>query len=258
MSPEQARGEAVDERTDIWAFGCLSVRIAHRQARLSGRDPMPETIAAVLEREPDWQALPAKTPAKIRELLRQCLEKDAGRRLHKIADARRTIEEAQRGWNRWRVAAIAAAGAGGTCLGAALWLRGPARPPDRSEWVQLTQLPDPVSQPALSPDGRMLAFIRSSSTFFALGQIYVKILPDGEPVQLTHDSLKKMSPAFSPDGTRIAYTTVDGQWNWDTWIVPAQGGEPQLWLRNASGLTWTGPRQVLFSEKRSNGGPWGS
>ena len=44
------------------------------------------------------------------------------------------------------------------------------------------------------------------------------------------------------------------QWNWDTWIVPTQGGEPQLWLRNASSLTWTGPRQVLFSEKRSNGG----
>ena len=67
-----------------------------------------------------------------------------------------------------------------------------------------------------------------SSTFFAAGQIYVKILPDGEPVQLTHDNLTKMSPAFSPDGARIAYTTVDPQFNWDTWVVPALGGEPQL------------------------------
>ena len=57
-----------------------------------------------------------------------------------------------------------------------------------------------------------------------------------------------MSPAFSPDGTRIAYTTVDPQFRWDTWMVPVLGGEPQLLLKNASGLVWTGPRQVLFSE----------
>ena len=147
-------------------------------------ESLAETIAAVLEREPDWQALPAKTPAKIRELLRQCLQKDTGRRLHNIADARRTIEEAQRGWNRWRVAAVAAAALAMLAIGAALWLRGPARPPDRSEWVQITNLPDPVTQPALSPDGRMLAFIRSPQ-FFAQGQIYVKMLPDGEP-EATH------------------------------------------------------------------------
>ena len=76
----------------------------------------------------------------------------------------------------------------------------------------------------------------------------MKILPDGEPVQLTHDNLLKMSPAFSPDGSRVAYTTVDPQFHWDTWVVPTLGGEPQPLLRNASGLVWTGPRQVLFSE----------
>ena len=61
-------------------------------------------------------------------------------------------------------------------------MRGPRPPPDRSEWIQLTSLPDPVSQPALSPDGRLLAFIRSSSTLLCGGQVYVKKLPDGEPV----------------------------------------------------------------------------
>src|SRR5262252_1417747 len=95
MSPEQARGEAVDKRADIWAFGCLLYEL------LTGK--------RVAEDEPDWQALPAKTPAKIRGLLRQCLQKDADRRLADIADARNTIEEAQRGWNRWSAAAIAAA-----------------------------------------------------------------------------------------------------------------------------------------------------
>jgi Tol biopolymer transport system component len=57
-----------------------------------------------------------------------------------------------------------------------------------------------------------------------------------------------MSPAFSPDGSRLAYTTVDRQFHWDTWMIPTLGGEPQPLLRNASGLIWTGPGQVLFSE----------
>ena len=81
--------------------------------------------------------------------------------------------------------------------------------PDRSEWVQITKLPDSVSQPALSPDGRMLAFIRGPPRFLGLARFTSKPLPDGEPVQLTHDDFEKMSPVFSPDGARIAYTTVD-------------------------------------------------
>jgi serine/threonine protein kinase/Tol biopolymer transport system component len=250
MSPEQARGKEVDERADIWAFGCLLYQLLSGKRAFQGETNQ-DTIAAVLDREPDLKTLPSKTPARVRELLRECLQKDAGRRLQSIADARKTIEEVQRGSKRWQAIAAAAAvvilG-----IGVALWMRGLGRPPDRSEWVPLTKLPDPVSQPALSPDGRMLAFVRSPSTFFAVGQVYVKRLPDGEPVQLTHDSLKKMSPAFSPDGTRIAYTTVDPQFNWDSWIVPSQGGEPQRWLQNAADLTWTGPRQVLFSEIRNS------
>jgi WD40-like Beta Propeller Repeat len=94
--------------------------------------------------------------------LRQCLQQDAGRRLHNIAGARRTLEEAQRGSKRWQVIGALAAVAI-VVIGVALWMRGPARPPDRSEWVQLTKLPNPVSQPALSPDGRTLAFVRSSA-----------------------------------------------------------------------------------------------
>jgi Tol biopolymer transport system component len=248
MSPEQARGVSVDKRTDIWAFGCQLYELLTGKRAFQG-ETQSETIASVLEREPDWQVLPAKTPARIRELLRQCLRKDANRRLPNITDARRTIEQAQRGWNRWRVVAVAAAGLALLAIGAALWLRGPARPLDRSTWVQLTKFPDSVTHPALSPDGRMLAFIRGLDTFVGPGQIYVKILPDGEPVQLTHDDLAKMSPAFSPDGSRIAYTTnIVAEFSWDTWAVPVLGGEPQLWLKNASGLVWTGPRRVLFSE----------
>ena len=69
-------------------------------------------------------------------------------------------------------------------------------------------------------------------------------------MQLTHDNLDKMSPVFSPDGARIAYTTVNPDFQWDTWTVPVLGGEPQIMLKNASGLVWTGPRQIMFSEIR--------
>ena len=250
MSPEQARGGEVDQRTDIWAFGCLLYELLTGKGAFAG-DTATDTIAAVLEREPDWQALPIGTPGKIRELLRQCLQKESGRRLSHIKDARRTIESVRRGGNRWRAAAIAAAALAMVGGGSVLWLRGPSRPPNRSQWVQLTRFPDSVSQPALSPDGRMLAFIRGNGTFLTAGQIYMKRLPDGEPVQLTHDDLPKMSPAFSPDGARIAYTTLDSQWSWDTAVVPVLGGAPQPFLRNASGLIWTGPRQVLFSERKA-------
>ena len=69
----------------------------------------------------------------------------------------------------------------------------------------------------------MLAFIRGQSTFPGPGDVYVKLLPDGDPVQLTHDGGEKMGPvSFSPDGSRIAYTRGE----WETWSVPVLGGEP--------------------------------
>ncbi len=252
MSPEQSRGGDVDQRTDIWSFGCLLYELLTGKRAFPGQSDR-DTVAAVLVSEPDWLALPVKTPAKVRALVRQCLQKEPSRRPHTIADARRTIEQAQRGSKRLQTMVAVSAVVATLVIGAAVWMRAPGRLPDRSEWVQLTSLPDPVSQPALSPDGRMLAFIRSSSTQYAVGQVYVKKLPDGEPVQLTSDGLRKTTPAFSPDGTRIAYTTVDASFNWDSWVVATQGGEPRRWLANATGLTWAGPRQVLFSAVQSNG-----
>jgi serine/threonine protein kinase len=92
MSPEQARGKRVDKRTDIWAFGCVLYEM------LTGRQAFPgetasDSIAGLLGREPDWQALPSSTPLKIRELLERCLRKDRRDRLHDIADARIEIDE---------------------------------------------------------------------------------------------------------------------------------------------------------------------
>src|SRR5207244_4196387 len=103
-------------------------------------------------------------------------------------------------------------------------------PAARSEWAQLTNFPDSVVQPAISADGRMLTFIRGSDSFFSAGQIYVKMLPDGEPKQLTRDDAEKMSPVFSPDGSRIAYSVKGNDSGYETWVVPVLGGEPRIWL----------------------------
>jgi DNA-binding winged helix-turn-helix (wHTH) protein len=102
-------------------------------------------------------------------------------------------------------------------IGATLWSRRNPKTTDRLQWVQLTKLPDSAAQPTLSHDGRMLAFVRGPSTWIGPGQIYVKLLPDGEPVQLTHDDLIKTDPTFSPDGSRIAFSihsTFSGTPGW--------------------------------------------
>jgi hypothetical protein len=128
------------------------------------------------------------------------------------------------------------------------WLQSSHQPAARSDWVQLTNLPDSVTQPALSPDGRTLAFLRGPNTFVGKAQLYVKMLPDGEPVQVTHDNSRKMSPVFSPDGARIAYTVLSDRFTWDTWTIPVLGGTPQPWLANAEGLLWIDRQRLLFSE----------
>jgi DNA-binding winged helix-turn-helix (wHTH) protein/Tol biopolymer transport system component len=119
------------------------------------------------------------------------------------------------------------------------------------EYTQITSFTDAAVGPALSPDGRMVAFFRSDRTFFTADQIYVKMLPDGEPVQLTHDPRLKYNLAFSPDASRIAYTVVENpgaQYGWDTYTVSSLGGESKLFLPNASGLSWLDQHRLLFSE----------
>jgi serine/threonine protein kinase/Flp pilus assembly protein TadD len=94
MSPEQVRGESVDRRADIWAFGCVLFELLMGQRPFRGAS-VAEIMACVLKTEPAWQALPTRTPPKIRDLLRRCLQKDRDRRLSDIADARKDMEEAQ-------------------------------------------------------------------------------------------------------------------------------------------------------------------
>ena len=96
MSPEQARGKETDRRTDIWAFGCILYEMLSGKRAFTG-ETVPDAIGAILHLEPDWSALPARTPDRVRELLRLCLEKDAGRRLRDAGDARLELEAALAG-----------------------------------------------------------------------------------------------------------------------------------------------------------------
>src|SRR5262249_48383271 len=93
MSPEQARGKPVDRRAGIWACGVVLYEMLTGKALFASGGTLPDTIAAVITREPDWSALPQDTPPRVRRLLRRCLCKDAKNRLRDIGDARITLEE---------------------------------------------------------------------------------------------------------------------------------------------------------------------
>jgi serine/threonine protein kinase len=93
MSPEQARGKAVDKRTDIWAFGCVLYELLTGKQTFAG-DDITDILAAVVRAEPDWQALPAAIPMQVRDLLRRCLQKDKRLRLRDAGDAQIEIQEA--------------------------------------------------------------------------------------------------------------------------------------------------------------------
>jgi serine/threonine protein kinase len=262
MAPEQVRGQSADHRSDIFSLGAILYEMLTGQ-RAFQKPTSPETMNAILNQDPpEISQIVPNVPPALQRILHRCLEKLPERRFQSTTDltfalealsgsgATESILPGERPRSRWSWIwiSIVALAAAAVLVTVALWTRRPSEPASRSESVQVTNLPDSVSQPALSPDGHMVSFVRGPSTFAASGQIYVKILPDSEPVQLTRDDLQKMSPVFSPDSSKIAYTTVPTETNWDTWLVPVLGGQPQLWLPNASGLVWLQKDKILFSE----------
>jgi serine/threonine protein kinase len=211
MSPEQARGLPVDKRTDVWAFGCVLYEMLTRRPAFAGRTTT-DVIAAIVERDPDWTALPQATPLRIRDLVRRCLSKDVKQRLHDIADARIEIEDAlshpradvvapMKVRPRERLAWTTATALLATAATAALiWNRpAPALPETRLE-ITTPPTTDPVSI-AISPDGRQIAFVATSNE---KPHLWIRSLDSvsARPLAGTEGAYY---PFWSPDGRSIAF-----------------------------------------------------
>ena len=256
MAPEVLRGEPTDVRSDLWAFGVMLYAMVAGTLPFQGRTEY-ELSSGILREPP--APLPQSAPPGLRAIIQRSLAKEPGQRYQRASEVRAALEAmgqhtmlAPPALTTRRRIPWLSVGIGSAVLllllaGGVEWFRSKESAAPSPRYVRLTNFADSAHSPTLSPDGRMLAFIRGGDPFVGAGQIYVKLLPDGEPVQLTDDNLEKMSPVFTPDGSSVAYTGREG-FLWDTWIVPVLGGTPQRMLHNASGLTWIDAQHVLFSE----------
>ena len=283
MSPEQVRGQAVDNRADIWAFGCVLYEMLSGRRAFQG-DEVSDILAGILRDDPAWDALPASTPQSIRQLVRRCLEKDRRERLQAIGDARLEISEALTGrtddeptatprshTSRAKSIVPLAAVAGATALvvGIGTWMLKPSSPAaerliarsliavdpfDQRPAAGAGETRPPIARPfrtaiAVSPDGSTLVF----RGFRGVG--IPSNAPDQQGWQLFLRPLDRLeatpipgtegaqNPFFSPDGAWIGYWA-----DREIRRVPTAGGPPSTVARLPS--DYDGPPRTV-------GASWG-
>ncbi|MHC4509225.1 MAG: protein kinase domain-containing protein [Planctomycetota bacterium] len=269
MSPEQARGKPTDKRSDIWSFGCVLYEM------LSGRVPfkgetISDTLANILQTDPDWHALPEATPANIRSLLRHCLKKEPRRRLQHIGDASIEIDETlnlpatARSFSTaivgkspsalWRSRIIY--GVAGLMLGSILtgmatwsiiWSR-PTAPPDviRSKIEPVSKIADEALWHvalAISPDGKRIAYVDQGTGTERM--LYVHELNTSE-ARVIPGTEGAIDPFFSPDGRSLGYSDhTRGALK----VVSIRGGSPTTLAEapSFSGGIWLDDGTIIFS-----------
>ncbi len=260
MSPEQARGKAVDKRADIWAFGAVLYEMLAGQKAFEG-DTVSDTLAAVLRADIDWSRLPSSTPPAVQNVLRRCLDRDPKHRLRDIGDARIALEDlassssgaaapaespaapVRRPAWPWLAAVIAALLAGTAAGRFALAPRRSSARPVRFEISAGT-----VSSAAISPDGRQLAIA-------SRGKLWVRDLARLE-IREIEGTDGAVRPFWSPDSRTIAFGA-----HGKLWKVLAEAGAPSaicelaggLWDDDAGGA-WLSDGTIVFSN--GNAGLW--
>ena len=259
MSPEQARGKAVDKRSDIWAFGCVLYEMVTGQRAFGGED-VTETLASVVKTEPAWDALPHGVSPGVRLFLRRCLQKNPKQRLHDIADMRLALEGAfetahgaqgvavaQPVWRRPLAVAGATSVVAVLVTGLAAWSLWPtvAPPtvskfdytlPDKQQFRQLGR-----AHIALSPDGRHFVYNATGGLYLrSMTGLEARVIP-GTEVGLTN-------PFFSPDGEAIAY-----EQRGELKRISINGGAPVVICATVTalfGASWGIDNVILFGQPK--------
>ncbi len=222
MSPEQARGHTIDKRTDVWAFGCVVYEMLSGRAAFA-RETITDTLAAVLESEPDWRALPDTTPPGLRRLVRRCLVKDLRHRLRDIGDARLELADvlttvdadsitapsgSAQASHRWRHIVVGAGLVGLVAAGALLWTSSRPAVEPTSPALTRTTITLPSGQEldtrggagplAIAPDGRRIAYVADVG---GSSQLYIRSMDAFEP-----------KPIAGTEGAQYPFFSTDGEW----------------------------------------------
>ena len=262
MSPEQARGLPVDKRTDIWAFGCVLYQMLTGRSAFAG-DTVSDSIAKVLEREPDWSALPVTTPPSVRRLLFRCLTKDSKKRLRDIGDVRIEIDgvdealpgvdtapprsPATSGLNRW-LPWVALAG---LALAVGTWevaRPSPIENPLPSEGFKLlTDWPGSERHAEISPDGKFVAFLadRDGELDLFSGPVATggfRNLTEGIPPLGAPNPIAR-AVGFFGDSARLWFAVQSIQ----KLEMPSSGGVPSHFLEEgAQAPAWSSDGRLVF------------